>query len=298
MKEPTEEETIANMIEEHDSSVFMKIDSEAFVDLSEEIAFPDIALSFGTHEYNTSKGTRTSPTPLVTYGNFMVIQAEPKKGKSFLMSLFSSALLSKTGQNKYTGELKGHRRDGCIIHVDTEQGRFHAQRMFRRSIDMNESNTELGCYHTYALRSYGYKTRLEWIDWKLKQLFEVEERTIDVVMIDGIADLCADANDINSSREVVECLMRWTEKYNCALITVIHSNIGSKKATGHLGSFLGKKAETILHLDAVPDDDQYTKEAECLFSRNTSIKEPIQYRINRYGKPYILGGNTDNVGTF
>ena len=38
--------------------------------------------------------------------------------------------------------------------------------------------------------------------------------------------------------------MAWSTVYDCHIVTVIHSNFGSDKPTGHLGSFLEKKAET------------------------------------------------------
>ena len=37
--------------------------------------------------------------------------------------------------------------------------------------------------------------------------------------------------------------MEWSQKFNCHIITVIHSNFGSDKPTGHLGSALEKKRE-------------------------------------------------------
>jgi hypothetical protein len=35
--------------------------------------------------------------------------------------------------------------------------------------------------------------------------------------------------------------MKWTQDLNIHIITVIHSNFNSDKATGHLGFFYGKE---------------------------------------------------------
>ena len=43
--------------------------------------------------------------------------------------------------------------------------------------------------------------------------------------------------------------MEWSAKFNCHIVTVIHSNYGSEKPTGHLGSFLEKKTETQIQLE-------------------------------------------------
>ena len=66
--------------------------------------------------------------------------------------------------------------------------------------------------------------------------------------------MCSDVNNIVEANEVVQKLMEWSAKYNCHIITVIHSNWGSEKPTGHLGSFMEKKAETQIQLERHPND--------------------------------------------
>ena len=43
--------------------------------------------------------------------------------------------------------------------------------------------------------------------------------------------------------------MRLSVEYDCHIITVIHSNYGSDKATGHLRFYLYKKCETAISLE-------------------------------------------------
>jgi hypothetical protein len=57
-----------------------------------------------------------------------------------------------------------------------------------------------------------------------------------------------DFNDIKESQAVIQKIMKWTDEKQFHLNTIIHSNFGSSKATGHIGSFLQKKAETICHV--------------------------------------------------
>ena len=56
-------------------------------------------------------------------------------------------------------------------------------------------------------------------------------------------------NNIEESNKVVQKIMEWTAKYKCHMVLVIHSNFGSDKPTGHLGSFLEKKTETQIQLE-------------------------------------------------
>ena len=80
-----------------------------------------------------------------------------KARKTFFVSLLASVYLS--GGNNFGGKIKGHREGRCLMHFDTEQGSWHAQRVFRRVQDMANTK-DVGCYHTYALRTIGYKERL------------------------------------------------------------------------------------------------------------------------------------------
>ena len=272
----TEKETIDNM-------EFEQIEEQCFVDLSEELEHPEVAISYGQHSYETRNGTVTYDTPLITYGNIAVVQAQPKQGKSFFMSLISSVFLSQDGKNKYGGKLKGHSRGGCVIHIDTEQGKFHAQRMFRRAINMNDDSI-IECYHTYALRQENFQVKRKFINWKLKQLHD-EGNQIDLVLIDGIADLCCDVNDNLDTRLLTEELMRWSAIYNCAVVGVIHTNFGSKKATGHLGSHLQKKVETLIDVERIPEERQV--KVSCQMSRNKSFEEFV-FEIDKYSMPKVI----------
>ena len=269
---------------------FTELDDECYIDLSEEIEYPEVAISYGTHSYNTRNGVKTYPTPIITYGNIAIVQAQPKAGKSFFMSLLSSVFLSKKGQNSYGGNLRGHSRGGCVIHIDTEQGKWHCQKMFRRAIVMNDDSIQ-ECYHTYALRQVNYKTKLEFLDWKMKQLAE-EGNQIDLVLIDGVADLCADVNDNVSTRLLTDKLMEWSAIYNCAILSVIHTNFGSKKATGHLGSHLQKKVETLINIERVEDAQEV--DVQCTMSRNKSF-EDFRFEIDTYGYPKVQDFNLEKV---
>ena len=149
--------------------------------------------------------------------------------KTFFISLLASVYLG--GSNKFGGDLKGHRDNKCLIHFDTEQGKFHAQRVFRRVVDMNGGD-DVGCYHTFGLRTVGFRHRVEFIEYYLKH--KIEKDKVGLVVIDGIADLVSDVNDLEQSNNVVQKIMEWSQKFSCHIITVIHSNFGSDKPTGCL----------------------------------------------------------------
>lgn len=255
----------------------------SYIDPNEDIGHPPIAISYGEHSYHTKDGVVTYPTPIATYGNFSFIAAPPKHKKTFLVSLLSAAYLGGNS-SKFAGNIKGHRDGKCILHFDTEQGRFHAQKVFRRPLDMSGLDNE--CYRTYGLRGSTYKERLNVIDFAIRTA-----DNLGLVIIDGIADLCSDVNNIDEANAVVQHLMRWSEVYKCHIITVIHMNWGSTKPTGHLGSALQKKCETEIHLEK-NEFDRSIVDVKCKSSRGRAF-ENFSFFVNSVGLPEISDNDID-----
>jgi hypothetical protein len=264
-----------------------RLTEDCLIDPAEELSYPLSALSCGHTTMKTKEGTITYPIPIGTYGNFSFIQAPPKTKKTFLVSLLVATYLNNTIEG-YTGQLEGHRNNNQhVVHFDTEQGNWHAQRVFRRPLMMPKQNPDN--YHTLALRQLSFIDRINFIEYYLYD--KLEGKNIGLVVIDGIADLCSDVNDITQGNYVAQKLMQWTKELNCHIITVIHSNYGSTKATGHLGSTLYKKCETAINLEVnTVHTDQIT--VSCVMSRNTPF-ESFDFLVNDYGLPKVQGAVYD-----
>jgi hypothetical protein len=211
----TEKETEQNMLMEF-------IADTCKIDINEKIDYPPVCLSYGEKVIRSDKGDSIIPIALGTFGNLSVITAPPKTRKTFFVSLLASAFLS--GTNIYGGDIKGHRGSGDLIHIDTEQGAWHCSKVFRRPLDM-DSSIPKDKYHTFALRTIAFKERLEFIEYYLKE--HIKEPSL--LIIDGVADLCADVNNIEKSNELVSALMRISQQQNVHIICVIHQNFGSAK---------------------------------------------------------------------
>jgi len=281
-KELTEEQTVKLM-------EMQLLEEECTVSLEEDLDYPPTALSLGKQVTQTTKGDITVPIPIGTYGNFSFVQAPPKTKKTFFISLLSSVFLS--GQNNFGGKIKGHRDGRCLLHFDTEQGSWHAQRVFKRVKDM-AGDIDVGCYKTFALRTINYKKRIDFIEYILEQ----NKGSNGLVVIDGIADLVSDVNNLEESNLCVQKIMEWSAKYDCHIITVIHSNFGTEKATGHLGSFLYKKTETAISLEQnTVHKDNIT--VSCKLSRGYAF-ETFSFSVNRFGLPFVVGDVYDLLKDF
>ena len=269
----TEQQTEHNMLMEF-------IGQDCFIDITKKIEYPPVALSYGEKVLKSSKGDSIVPIAIGTYGNLSVITAPPKTRKTFFVSLLASAYLS--GSNIYGGNIKGHRDNGHLIHIDTEQGSWHASKVFKRPLDM-DSEININKYHTFALRTIGFKERLEFIEYFIKE--KINEPSL--VIIDGIADLCSDVNNIEQSNNLVSALMRISTEQNVHIVCVIHQNYGSQKlGTGHLGSALEKKAETVISLEANTVNKNWTT-VKCGRSRGYSF-ETFSFEVSDKGIPMVV----------
>jgi hypothetical protein len=264
--------------------IMESIEADCYINPKESLEYPPVALSYGENLIKTKKGDMLLPIPLGTFGNFSLIQAPPKTKKTFFVSLLASVFLGTT--NNFGGKLKGHREDKNVIHIDTEQGKWHAQKSFKRVLEMNKQDYSEN-YLTFGLRTIGFKQRIEFIEYCL----EHKSKDTGLLIIDGIADLVSDVNNLEESNACIQKIMEWSENYKVHIMCVIHSNFGSDKPTGHLGSFMEKKCEVQIQLEANTVNKEWTT-VKCKRSRGYSF-ETFSFQINEVGMPEIIGNLYD-----
>lgn len=255
----------------------------SFVDVTKKIEYPPVAVSIGTHRM----GSKDFPIPFGTYGNFSCIVGPSKSKKTFLKSLITAAYIGGQTSN-YTSSIKSHRDRECfIIDIDTEMGSYHAQSAFKRVMKMvGVENYEF--YKPFALRPYEPKERLQFIEWLI---YESEMKdNIGWVSIDGLADTVNDYNNLEESQAVIQKIMQWTNDKQFHLTTILHSNFGTNKAVGHIGSSMLKKAETICQVN--PEGDAI--KAHFSHTRGFPI-EDFYYSVNSDGLPYLLNENAEPI---
>jgi hypothetical protein len=271
---------------------FYKMHNDSFIDVNEELPKPPTALSIGT----INLGQEVFECAFGTYGNFSCITGASKAKKTFLKSLIIASYIGGSSIN-YAKEFKGHRdKDKFILDFDTEQSKWHSQRVFKRvpSITNREfiDGKSYDFYKPFYLRKYTYKERLQFIEWCILENKEYRDN-IGFVNIDGFADLVADVNDLPSCNELVAKLLKWTDISQCHLTGILHKNFGSAKPTGHLGSAILKKAETVCMLDVNENDKSYTN-VSFPYTRGFPIND-FSFRINEFGLPIVEEIEQNNV---
>lgn len=246
---------------------------DSLIDLNQVYKKQPIAIAKGYSQYRGNM----IPIPLVSYGDFMCIVGPSKSMKTFLKTALLAGYIGG-GSTNYFDDLVGFKsKDKFVIDFDTEQGRFHAQKSSKRIIEMVGNDYEF--YKPFSLRKLNPSERLEFIEWIY---FESEFRdNIGLVSIDGVADLTDSVNDLEKANNITQKLMKFTADTNSALITILHRNFQTKKPTGHLGSAVLKKAETIMFVDKA--DGESTVEPE--YTRNYPFTS-FKYSLNEDVLPY------------
>lgn len=236
-------------IAEKESKIdFSQMCRSCFVDVSLELPPQPIALSIGKYSY---KGN-TYPVPFGTYGNFSCLVGASKSMKTFLKSALIASYIGGNSNN-YFPDMRGHNQEGkFIIDVDTEQSLWHTQRVARRVCDMVGANPDN--FKPFTTREYDAKTRFQFIEWIMMESHFKDN--IGLITVDGAADIMDSVNDLDEANKITQGMMKWTTVTKAHLCTILHRNHGSDKPTGHLGSSIMKKAETVAF---VTRDENLTK---------------------------------------
>jgi hypothetical protein len=260
---------------------FEKIIESCYIDLSEELQKPEILLSIGKHEY---KGNFYD-TPVMTAGEFSAIIAQSKAKKSFIKSAFLGCYIGGDSHSLFPN-IKSHRdQDYTILDFDTEQGKYYTQRTFRRVQEMTGGVYEN--YQGYATRHLSSNDRLLMIDYCLYNQDKLYKSKVKLVSIDGIADLVDNTNDIVMSKEASDYILKWTHELNIHITTIIHKSGVTGKPLGHLGTYVLKKAESVINLDLEKDG---TVRVTNPYSRGYQFDE-FSFDVNKDALPYLINEN-------
>lgn len=189
--------------------------------------------------------------------NISCITGKAKVGKTFLMTLLNISVLKK-GE---FGTLQSYLPKGKdkIIYIDTEQSDYHILLILQR-IQKEVSPDKLMMFNFDA------KSVEERKDFTRELIYNTPE--CGLLVIDGIADLIYDPNDIRESSQMVSELRKWATDCDLHIVNVIHQNPSENtKMRGHLGTILTNKAETVIQISSSKEDES-VKLVETLATRN------------------------------
>lgn len=214
------------------SPEIMEIVKKTRLDLSKNIPDPQALVS-------------KESLPVCTRGNFSFVIGLPGSRKSFLCTGIAGAFLNETG----CMGLENPNGTGKLLWIDTEQAEGHVAKIGRRlhRIAKLPTNSNSEFVIIQMLREFTSEIRNE----VLKACINIYKP--DFIVLDGISDLITDPNNSEQANGIITEIMAMSKEHNCHILTVIHANVGSEKARGHLGSEALRKCETAIYAEAHDD---------------------------------------------
>lgn len=210
---------------------------------------------------------------IASRGNVSTVVGMAKSRKTFLTAAIASGFLSSSDFLGFDTPATGK-----VVYIDTEQSKAHVHKIARRILrsiglptDRNHDQLVVA-----ALRELTPDRRREATGEIIRRYKP------DLLILDGVADLCNDPNDLHESEALTCELMRWSSEYDNHILCVLHSNPGGEKARGHLGSALLRKSETVMLVKADGD----TSVVSPQYCRNEPFTE-FAFQINVSGLPEL-----------
>ncbi|KAA6317541.1 hypothetical protein EZS27_032318 [termite gut metagenome] len=224
---------------------------------------------------------RVEDSIIGTLGNFSASTGKAKSKKTFNVCAIVAAALTNSLILNYSASLpQGKRR---ILYADTEQSKFHCQRVLKRILQLSglPTGSQPDTLEFLSLRKYSPKTRLGIIE---EAIYHSEG--LGLVIIDGVRDLAYDINSPAEATELITKLMQWTEERQIHIHTVLHLNKGDDNTGGHLGTELNNKAETVLQITK-DELDRDISSVTSSYIRDIDF-DPFAFRINLQGLPELM----------
>jgi hypothetical protein len=188
-------------------------------------------------------------------GNLTAICGEAKSKKTFLTTALVASAMAIPYKRLNNFKNVDKNMSINVLWADTEQGEVHVRKVVDRIAEM--TGAKLG----------GLKAEPRLTMLKLRELSPMERFGIihdaiyhnlrvnpyDIVVIDGVADLQRNTNNLEESDALVDTLMKLSTQTNTHIICVLHTNPGTDKARGHLGSSLQRKCESVIYVHRAGD---------------------------------------------
>jgi hypothetical protein len=185
--------------------------------------------------------------------NLSLIVAPPGSGKSSICESILASMLNKDcdslgfkidEEEVKTALFFDGERDFSLVNESTN-------RMHRRAKTKSKEGVQpliIGLRETFKVEDK--KKKIE----RLVAHFKPQ-----LVIIDGMGDLVNSANSEEESNQLYLWVMELITKYSLSLLGTIHSNYGTEKARGHLGSELLRRCEGVVFVKVNGEGENTTK---------------------------------------
>lgn len=207
-------------------------------------------------------------------GGITVVTGEKKCGKTQFLAAVTACLIS----GRDFGRMKRRQAPGKILWIDTEQSAYDIHNAIGRvyhlaGIPQGQPSEKHGLT-VLQTRAISPEQR--------RQVVEAAATSIqpDLLIIDGVRDLLHDFNDVTETGLLLDWIAgAMTARPGMRVAVVLHTNPGSYKMRGHLGTELGNKFSD--QFTCSKENGTFSVEHE---SRGRQVLTPFIFRIDETGQ--------------
>jgi hypothetical protein len=206
-------------------------------------------IDFNNPPIQTEMLVSINDVPLGTQGNLLGITGGEGTGKSnYVGSLIAGTITQSDKTDTLGTTVQRNSKNKAVLLYDTEQSETQLYKNISCILRRGQTENMAPYFKAYCLTSMSRKERMQAIIQSMDK-FYYQFGGIQMVVIDGIADLVRCANDEAESVGVIDELYRLAGIYKTCIICVLHFIPNGLKLRGHLGSELQRKAAAILSIE-------------------------------------------------
>ena len=198
--------------------------------------------------------------------SFVCFQGLPKAGKStFITSAIASAFCTWDIFGMKLNFPKNRKR---ICYIDTESSDFDYYRVLERIRTQIISDFLPHNFDSFLFREDSPNEIQQMIE-----IYLVENPDCSILVLDGILDLISDFNSVEQSFFLIQWLKKITKIHNLLILCVLHLGKKEQNSIGHIGSYLDRKAQSVLKIEK--NKENKTIDLSATFLRSSDEFNPI-----------------------
>lgn len=215
-----------------------------------------------------------------TEGGLLVVSGQKKAGKSnAIVYILATALMEEVDTDK-TLRIRTLKQKKDIVYIDTEQSPAKTKEFLNRVYRIAGISEERTAIRFYNIRKYELDDRYE----ILKAVLE-EAGNIGLLVIDGIADIVGDINDLNKATALGDMIFKYLRD-DMTLVTAIHEGKDGQGAMGHIGQYLEKKCSGTIAM--FKDRRRKVHTMKCKMVREGGDFEDVEFVWSDTEKGFVL----------
>jgi len=220
--------------------------------------------------------------------SFVCFQGMPKAGKSlFITSAIASAF---TTWEIFGMKLTFPPNRKRICYIDTESSDFDYYRVLDRIRTQIIADHLPHNFDSFLFREDSPSEIQQMIEIYLK-----ENPDCSILVLDGILDLISDFNSVEQSFYLIQWLKKITKVHNLLILCVLHLGKKDQNSIGHIGSYLDRKAQSVLKIEK--NKETKTIDLSSIFLRSSDEINPISIAYTGSGWSQV-NNEQDKKGTY